>query len=513
MRLHRAAAHPTSRPTIALVAIVGLLAVLCLVPVGFVITTALTTGWDVLAPLILRPRVAELLGGTVLLTVIGIPAALLLGLAQAWAIERTTIPWRRFWTVAFAAPLAIPSFVSSYAWISLLPSFGGLSAGLLIAVLAYTPLVYLPALAALRGLDPAVEEAAAATGASAGRIFMRVVLPGLRPALVGGALVVGLHLLSEYGAFALIRFDTFTTAIVVQYRSTFAGPAASALGIVLTLLALLLLIGDAGLRGRRRLSRVGAGAARTHRRHPLGRATAPMVFASVCGVLLSVGVPALSITRWLLADPRAAGIGDLLAALLHTAGYALLGGGVTVMVAAPVAWLTVRHPSRLARTLEGACLVASSLPVIIVALAMVTVTLHVAPVLYQTPATVIAAYVIVFLPRAVVALRAGIAQIPPALAEVAASLGMHPIHVLRRVIAPLLLPALGAAAALVALGTANELTATLLLAPSGTVTLATEFWAATSEVAYARAAPFAVLLILLSIPAVALLLRQARRPT
>jgi hypothetical protein len=51
-------------------------------------------------------------------------------------------------------------------------------------------------------------------------VFFRVVLPQLRLAICGGALLVGLHLLAEYGLYAMIRFDTFTTAIFDQFKST-----------------------------------------------------------------------------------------------------------------------------------------------------------------------------------------------------------------------------------------------------------------------------------------------------
>ena len=85
----------------------------------------------------------------------------------------------------------------------------------------------------------------------------------------------------------------------------------------------------------------------------------------------------------------------------------------------------------------------------------------------------IAAYVIVLLPRALVSLRAGIAQAPESLEEAARSLGSSPIVARVRVTVPLLVPAIAAGGALVALGAANELTATLLLAPTGTRTLAT----------------------------------------
>jgi iron(III) transport system permease protein len=171
----------------------------------------------------------------------------------------------------------------------------------------------------------------------------------------------------------------------------------------------------------------------------------------------------------------------------------------------------VRHPSRLARTLEGATYVSSSLPAIIVALALVTVTLRTVPALYQTPTTVVLAYVIIFLPRGLVSLRAGIAQAPIALEEAARSPARSPMAARIHVTLPLILPSIGAGTAVIALGAANELTATLLLAPNGTRTLATQFWSASSSVAYANAAPYALLLILLAAPAVAILFTQTRK--
>jgi iron(III) transport system permease protein len=64
---------------------------------------------------------------------------------------------------------------------------------------------------------------------------------------------------------------------------------------------------------------------------------------------------------------------------------------------------------------------------------------------------------------------------------------------------------------LVALGITTELTATLMLAPNGTHTLATQFWAFTSEIDYAAAAPYAVTMVLLSLPMTLLLYLQSQR--
>jgi hypothetical protein len=71
-----------------------------------------------------------------------------------------------------AAPLAIPAFVHSYAWVSIAPSLHGLSAGVLVVVLAYFPFLYLPVAASLRGLDPALEDVAASLGLAPSRIFL-----------------------------------------------------------------------------------------------------------------------------------------------------------------------------------------------------------------------------------------------------------------------------------------------------------------------------------------------------
>lgn len=492
-----------------LAAAVGVAAIM-LIPVGFVVGVAVQTGWDVLAPLIFRPRVGELLLNTVLLVAIGVPACVVVGVGGAWLVERSDLTGGRIWGVLLAAPLAVPAFVSSYAWVGVIPSIGGLSGGLLISVLAYAPLVYLPVLASFRGLDSAHEDAARSLGLGPWAVFFRAVLPQLRLAIWGGALVVGLHLLAEYGAFALIRFDTFTTAIVLQFQSTFAGPAANALGLVLTLLCLLLLVLEGATRGTRRYSRIGSGAPSIPARVRLGRARLPVLAVLTAYLVAGVGVPLAVIVRWLgVGDPWAQR--EIPQAIITTVLLGLLGAVITVALATPTAWLSVRHPGRMSRVIEGAGFLASSLPSIIIALALVTVTVRIAPGLYQTVVTVIVAYAIMFMPRALVALRAGLAQAPPGLEEAARSLGVPPLVARARVTLPLIAPSALAAAALVALGIANELTATLLLAPNGTRTLATAFWSASSSVAYSSAAPFALLLIVASVPAVAILFGQTRR--
>ncbi|MDR6293744.1 iron(III) transport system permease protein [Inquilinus ginsengisoli] len=483
-----------------------------LLPLGFVVWVTLQTGWATASALVFRPRVGELLVNTVLLVGVTVPVCALLALALAWLTERSDLPGARIWAGLAVAPLAVPAFVHSYAWISLVPGLHGLSGGVLVSVIAYFPLMYLPIAATLRRLDPGLEDAAASLGDAPPRVFLRVVLPQLRLALCGGALLVGLHLLAEYGLFVMIRFDTFTTAIVDQFQSTFNGPAANMLAGVLVLSCLGLLWLDAVLRGRARYARIGSGAARLPRRTRLGRATLPCLLLPLATTLLALGVPFVTLGQWLAAGGAAIWkLDEIGPALGQTLVFAVAGGVITTVAAIPMAWLSIRAPGRLQRVLEACNYTVGSLPGVVVALALVTITVRVALPLYQTVATVLLAYVLLFLPRALIGLRASIAQAPVELEHAAASLGRSPARALWSVTIRLAAPGAAAGMALVALGITNELTATQMLAPNGTRTLATAFWSYSGEIDYAAAAPYALIMILISLPLTWLLHAQSKR--
>ena len=139
------------------------------------------------------------------------------------------------------------------------------------------------------------------------------------------------------------------------------------------------------------------------------------------------------------------------------------------------------------------------MPAIVVALALIGLTLGAVPPLYQSAALLIIAYAILFLPLALVSVRAAFLQAERTLEEMARALGLGWASVLWRVVLPLAGAGIGAAAAMVFVSVVTELTATLLLAPIGTRTLATEVWANTSTLAFAAAAPYAALMAALSL--------------
>ena len=260
---------------------------------------------------------------------------------------------------------------------------------------------------------------------------------------------------------------------------------------VLVLLCLALLLAELRLRGRRGYARTGGGAARPVRPVRPGRADRARPWP---------GWPPwsswpwscrwrASATGWRPAPPPGS-TGRLLTATTGTTlGLAAAAAVAATAMALPTGWLAVRARGRVATLLERSTYLGSAVPGIVVALALVTLSIRATPWLYQTVPVLLAAYAILFLPRAIVTVRAAVEQSPPVYDDVAASLGASAPDRLRRVTLPLLAPGIGAGAALVFLAVVTELTATLLLAPTGTTTLATAFWSASSALEYGAAAP------------------------
>lgn len=503
------------RPPWPLVLAASIPAALVLLPIGITVADAATTDFTRLVEVLWRPLVGELFLNTVLLTVTGAICCTVLGTATALLLERTDVRFPGLWTALATAPLAIPAFIASYAWVSVSPSLEGFSGALIVTVLSYTPLVFLPVSAALRGLDPALEEVGRTLGDGPWRVMRRIVLPQLRPAMQGGALLVALNILVEFGAFALMRFRTFTTQIYMAYRSGFDGAAASAMAVVLLALCVACIATEALLRRRTHYARLGPGTRRRARRHRLaGWQAAALAFLGLLAAL-AVGVPLGTIFFWLTRHgaeaitPAEASPVALLHATLATIELGAGGALLTTLLALPIALLAVRWPHFvLTAPIERSSWLAQGVPGIVIALALITATARIVPLLYQSAALLLVAYAVLFLPFALVTLRASLLQIESRLEEIARTLGANWFGVLTRIVIPLAAPGFAAAAALVFIAVSTELTATLLLAPIGTHTLAIQIWNDTSSVAFAAAAPYAAVLVTLSMGASWILARR-----
>ena len=477
-----------------------LVAATLLLPVTFLVGQAAQVGRTEVTRLLLRHLTGMLLVNTVELSAVVTVACAAIGVTAAWFAERTNLPGRRIWRAVIVLPLAMPDFVVGYAWTSVAPAIHGLLGAALVMALSLYPLVYLPVAASLRTADPAVEEVARSLGDGRLKVFFRVTLPQIRTALLGGCLVVALALLAEYGAFEIVGFQTFTTQIVTQFRVGFDSAGACALSLVLVMLGVTVLAGEAVLTAGKRTGRPSPHGTRPPQPHRLGAAAVPAVagFGLLAG--LAIGVPVATIGYWMIQGQRSSLPSTSIAAAAgNTVAYSLPAAALAALAALPVALLVVRHRRRGVILVERATYLVQGLPGPVVALSFVFFAVHYAIGVYQSPELLVAAYAILFFPLALIAVRAAMAHAPRELEEVAGSLGRRPAAVLARITLPLIAPGLAAAFSLVFLSAVIELTTTLILIPTGAHTLATAFWAQESNSSYAAAAPYAAMLVVIAV--------------
>ena len=487
--------------------------------------------WRVLLETDTLQLIARTLGLAAAVTV----SAVVLGVGLAFLTTRTDLPARRLIGVASVIPLVIPSFLGAFAIVAALAPGGLLSewfaalgiegvdlpspygfGGAYAALTLFTyPYVLLTVRGVLRGIDPSLEEASRTLGHGGWATFRKVTLPQLRPAIGAGGLLVTLYVLSDFGAVTLMRYPTLTQAIYVRYLSSFDRRAAGVLALLLVAMAVgVLVVESRASRAQAAQFRQAHGSVPGRRRVvPLGRWRWPAVAACVSVVASALVVPLTVIGYWLV---RGLSAGEPIAWTLGATGRTLQAAALAtlacVVAAFPVALWSVRYPTALSRVVERAAYSGHALPGIVVALALVFVGIRVVPGLYQTRAMLVFAYVVLFLPLAVGAIRAALMQVPPSMEEAARTLGHSRLSVLTRVVLPIARRGALAGGALVALTVVKELPATLLLAPTGFDTLATRVWSATNQAFFAQAAvPALTLLVLASIPMAVLVTREQRR--
>ncbi|MBK8022642.1 MAG: iron ABC transporter permease [Chloroflexi bacterium] len=512
-----------------LAVVAALTVALILLPIGYLVLRAIGSGQEGLA-YALSPRTLSVVGNSVALAAVVAVSAALIGVPFAWLTARSTLPLRRFWLVAGALPMVIPSYIGAMIFIAAfgprglladllapigvtsLPSIYGFAGAWLSITLFTYPFVALPVRAALLNTDPAQEEAARSLGLKRRAVFWQVTLPQLRPALGAGMLLSALYALSDFGAVSLMRFDAFTRVIYLQYTSSFDRERAAVLALLLVAVTIVVLVLERRMSARRGGNyRAGTGCARRPAPVRLGLWTVPALI--FCGLLVGVGVvlPVGLLASWLLRG-MATGVelSPVIGPTLNSLGASLLAAATAALLAIPPAYLAVRSRARLGQWLGSAAYLGNALPGLVVALAFVFFASNFLPSLYQTLPILILGYCTRFLPLSIGATRSALTQINPRLEDAGRGLGLRRWQVILRITAPLARAGITGGAALVFLSAMKELPTTLLLAPTGFDTLPADIWAATSEARFAQVAAPALFLVLVSALSLIFMLRQDR---
>jgi iron(III) transport system permease protein len=531
------------RPT-GLTLLGGAIAAAVLSPLLWILLRVLQVDQSYALSILARPTTVEILLNSLGLVAAVTGASILLGVPLAFLTVRTDLPFRRFWTIAVALPLVIPSYLGAFTFISAfgpsgqladvlaplgigIPTIYGFAGTTLILTLYTYPYVFITTRASLLSFDQRLVEAARSLGTSRWEAFRRVTLPQLLPGIASGALLVALYALSDFGTPSLMRLDVFTRVIYVEYNA-FGRETAALLSLQLLAITAVILAIESRVGDETDGAYVGTkSSAESDTTVSLGVWKLPALGFCASVVTLCLVVPIAILIHWLLRSPSGASrVGQAFqwSFAANSAMVSLAAAVACAVLAVPVAYLAARHRSKLAELIDRATYVGYATPGIVLGLALVFFAVWYestsdavstallggayAPTLYQALPLLIFAYVVRFLPQAVGATRSSVLRVDQSLTEAARSLGRTPVDAFREVTLPLIAPGVIAGAALVFLTTMKELPATLLLHPTGFETLVTYIWSVRAVGDYGQAAVPALALIVVSAFSMVVILSQ-----
>lgn len=475
----------------------ALLLLLTSIPFLYLIARVRTISQADLSNILFRPKTVEIITNTISLALVVATLSVAIGTLFASLIFSSNFRSRGLLLAISALPLAIPSYVFTYSWIAIWPSFRGFWAAALVLTLSTMPYILLAAFAALRRIDKVQIDVARSLGCNRFQVFTRIILPQIRNSIAASTLLVILYVFSDFGAVSLLGVDTFTRAIQNLYRASFDRESAALLGLILVLFATLLIVGEERVQRRtviaRSTSRIKEEISLITKRGPKALAFSLMIGYA----LLALAVPTYVLTSRMVQNFQGIDYQALATSTFNTVLVATLGALIAILFALPLAWTIISSRSRLGLVTEKVVLVTHALPGVVLGLSLVAFSSQFS-LLYQSIGLLAFAYALLFLAKGVGATRTSIERVPLGLKEVATTLGVSPFNVMRRVTIPLAAPGIGVGFLLILLTAMKELPATLMLRPTGFDTLAIEIWTAASINRFNEAAPYALVLILIA---------------
>ena len=478
-----------------------------MIPLGYLIAKAFDVEGTALVENLFRWRNAKLFLNTVLLTVGVLILDIVLATPAAWLTTHADLRGKRIFSVFCALPLAIPGYVMAYALLALGGNNGIIAAlfgkslprlsgywGALIALSFYTsPYLFLNLRAALLGLDQSLEESARSLGYRQWGVFIRIILPQLRPAFYAAGLLICLHVLGDFGVVSLMRYETFSYALYIEYNMAFEHNYAAWLALILLAFTGCLLYLETRLLSKVTLHRAGHGTSRHRTLIPLfGWKSTGYLYLSLL-FIATVMIPAATVFIWMFRGFEVSALDGLLEALIGSVSVAVPSAVGCAVLAVPFAYIGVRYTTRFSNTLARIPYIVYAIPPLAFALSIIFFLGS-----RETIIVLISACILHFLAEAIGPVRSSLYQASPHLEEAARSLGCSPFQAFFRTLFPLLTRGMLTAAALVFLATMKELPLTLLLRPPEYETLAVNVWDYTGEAMFAQAAPYAFVILIFS---------------
>lgn len=438
--------------------------------------------------------------------------SLLLGLPLAWAVARTNVPGKGLITLTANLSYLSPPFLTAIAFVNLFGTNAGLinvffrdvvglpwigfnifsMPGLVLVTVLHTfPYVYLLASSALQSVDASYEEAAQILGASKWRTVFSITTPLVMPAILSGVLLAFVNAIALFGSQAIIGLPARIVTLPTRIYSLFDYPAqyglASALSLLFVVITIAALYLQRSYLARRSFVTLGGKGARPQLMD-LGWVKWPLFGFCVLVFFVSIVLPYATLIAVSLSKSWGLNFWQGLTlqhykfvlfdydvtqrAILNSLGLAIVAATVAVFLGAIIGWIDIRTHIPGRKFLDYAALVPLGLPGIVMAVALIQFWLSMPIALYGTLAILLIAYVGRYIPLGVRAANTSLRQIDPTLEESARILGASWGHTLKEITLPLMRPGLFAGWLLVFVPVIQELSASILLFSSSSMTLA-----------------------------------------
>jgi len=490
----------------------------------------------------------RVLGNTVAFLIVTLAVAFALALPLAWLMERTDFPGKPIVFTLMTVALLIPGFAVALGWMFLLHPRIGIINQLLIGLfglaqapfnitsivgmgivegLSLTPLAFIMTSIVLRAMDPALEEAAAMSGAPTWQAVLRITLRVVWPGLLAAAIYVSAVSFAAFDVPAILgltnRIYTFSTYVFRQLTPTEGLPeygSVATLSVVMVALAIVLSWCYRTVQRQAPRYAVITGKAYRPRILPLGPAKGPAIFFVAAFFVITQLLPIL-VLAWVsalpfLQTPSADAWGQLswvnyrsiptelmARSMINTGGLMLIVPTITVALSVAISWVVLRSRARGRALFDFFAFLPVTIPPIVFSIAALLLALfvlrQVVPI-YGTIWILVLVYVIARLSYGTRMTNSAMIQIHHELDEAAQVSGAGTAGVLRAVLVPLLAPSLLYAWIWIALLTYRELTLPVVLASSGNLPFSVLVWSYVQSSSYGRASAATLIMLVIMVP-------------
>lgn len=437
--------------------------------------------------------------------------SVIIGLPLAWAVSRTNVPGKGLIRATATLSYLSPPFLTAIAFVNLFSPNSGLinillrdldltwltfnifsMKGLVLVTVLHTfPFVYLLAASALQSVDASYEEAAQILGAGKWRTVLSITAPLVMPAILSGALIAFVNSIALFGSQAIIglpgRIFTLPTRIYALFDYPPEYGLASALSLVFILITVAALFLQRSYLAKRSFVTL-AGKGSRPQLIDLGAARWPLFGFCVLVFVVAIVMPytaliAVSLSKsWGLAFWKNLTLHNYTfvlfeydvtqRAILNSLLLATLAATLAVALGTVIGWIDLRTRVMGRRMLDYAALIPLGLPGIVMAVALIQFWLAMPIALYGTLAILLLAYTGRYVPLGVRSANTSLRQVDPSLEESARILGASWGYTMKEVTLPLIWPGLFAGWLLIFVPAIQELSASILLFSSQSITLA-----------------------------------------